>query len=147
MPTVKTGQHYCNDRCTTLGQSINCYSFNRSRNYGIWTQEASNYYDKLYIPPIDNREALYRGKTLDQCKSYLRTFFKPLFFHDNIVSVTWRGYDSKSNTGDCYTYTQVGDTCSTPVENINVSVKPKDRDDMAPALTHFLQHALHDWFR
>lgn len=154
MVTFKTGQHYCNDRCTTMNKGLskdkqifNCYSFNRSKTYlGIWTNQPSNYFDKLYIPPRDNREALHRNKTLAKCKNYLTSGFEP-FSHGNIVSVTWRGYSNKSNTGDCYTYTQVGDSCTTPVNTIDVSIKPKDRNEMAPAVTNFAQHVLQDYFR
>lgn len=153
MGTFKTGQPFCNDRCTTMNKGLskdkqifNCYSFNRSRTYGFWTNQPSNYFDKLYIPPRDNREALHRNKTMAQCKNYLTSFFVP-GSHGNIVSVTWRGKNNKSNIGDCYTYTQVGDSCTTPVNTLDLSIKPKDRDKMAPAVTNFVQDAINRWFR
>lgn len=146
MPTVKTGQHYCNDRCTVDNQPVNCYNYNRNRNYGFWTEEESDSYSRLYIPSASSPSYTYSGQTRGACISHLKTPFVA-FSPDNIVAVTWKGDDSKSGTGTCYVYKQVGESCTTPVENINISVKPKDRDEMAPGVTNFVQHALKNWFR
>ncbi len=147
MPTLATGQHYCNDRCSVEDQHVNCYNYNRNRNYGFWTEEASDSYSKLYIPPYNN-EKIYQNQTLGQCQSHLKTPFVA-FSHANVVAVTWKGYTDKSSTGTCYTYTQVGESCTTRHVDTRKLLKPINREDkkhMKQATTDFAIHAMEAWF-
>jgi len=147
MPTNVTGYNYdgCNDECTNHDQHINCNTYNRSKNFSFWTEEPSQSYDGLYMTGGKKLNTWY---TEEQCKDFLRTPFKA-FRSDNIVAVTWKGKDTKSKWGKCWTYTKLGESCRKDRDTINNAwnLSFEDKSNMARATTDFGFHALESWFR